>query len=656
MRARPSAGREGLNPAFLASARRAASGDQLPAVAQQVRRAHSDGVLNLASRGLKAVPPEVYDLTLNSGEKFWECVPTSKLDLSFNDIARIPSEVGLLADLLSFKCRHNQLAELPDDFYLGCTLLRHLDLSQNRLAQISALMGSLVHLRELLLFENNLSRLPESLSALVQLQVLDVSGNRLESFPDCDALGGLTFLNISQNQMTSLPACISGFVSLEVLECGKNRLKTIPSLRALCKLKRFDAMENKLTEVPILPPTSGALTFCNLGGNSLSSTLSLDCFAGQKSSLSELHLAGNALERLDLNIFQLSSLKVLDVSNNSLDDLPYTLGYMPSLHRITAVGNRIRSIRQTLISNQTAQSTESLKEFLRTRGPSPFEVEVETATISPRFGSAPAGPGKSSGPKSQQQGSAMDFRIRETHQMCLDLSNLSIASLNDCRLVEKLLASPHVLDTSGLSIGLLDLNLGGNALEVVPEELGTDFTSLKVLNLSGNKLGRGGVYHRLPGSLISLNVSKNGLSAHQLGQIFQSSILPKLQHLDASSNALESIPMGVHDLAELREINLSFNRIAAISNVNFARLLRLEVLNLASNKIDDISSLSGASATLHTLMCDNNEIRLVPSFLGSTRFSFQSLTLAGNPQRSIPISKITQGTAAIIAILRLRES
>jgi len=628
-----------VNPAFFAKKK------PQEVLSQQVRRSHSDGMLNLSSRGLDAVPAEVFDLELSSGEKFWECVPTQKLDLSFNELKHLPSEFGVLSDLISLKIRNNSLVEMPLSFYSGCTLLKHLDLSQNRFALLSPQIDNLCQLRELLIFENGLLALPETLSALSQLVVLDVSNNRIEVFPSV-VLPSLTTLNVCKNRLTALPMSLTSSVLLEVLECGANRIRDLPSLSQMGKLKRLDALENKLTSIPTLP-RSGSLVFCNLGANCLTSALDLTNLLDQL-GLSELHLPGNQVERLDFNIFRLASLKVLDVSNNSLEDLPFSLGYMQALHRINAAGNKIRSIRQSLISSQTAQSTERLKEFLRTRGPNPFSGEDVVV------GHAAKIPGDTICSAS----SAMNYRLRETHQMCLDLSNMDLASLRESALMDKLFASPHVLDASQTAIALLELNLSGNQLQCVPGMELMEMRTLRALNLGNNKLGTGvtsssSQTFSLPASLVVLDVASNSLRTEQLELIISGT--GRLRVLKASSNSLDAIPTSIQGLAELRELQLSMNRIAYIENIDFSRLGTLECLNLSNNRITDIAALERAAPTLHTLVLDNNSITHVCAFLGSTRFCFQSLSLNGNPQRNVRMGVLERGTGAIVELLRMRH-
>ena len=631
-------GRAGVNPAFF----KARTDGDKESVHSLVSRGHTDGQLNLSSRDLKEVPREVFDVSLATGG-FWETVGTSKMDLSFNQIKAVPPEIESLTDLVSLKIRHNQLSGqgFPPSFW-SCNKLRHLDFAQNLVEDLEEGIGRLVELRELLVFENRLKRLPRILSALTQLQVLDVSSNQIDTFPEI-SLPRLVSLNVSKNRLVCLPASLQVFAALENLDCGANRIIALPALNALSRLKRLEAVENKIA---LLPPLPSSLAFLNLGQNSLTELSSLEGL----DSLSEIHVSGNSLTSIDLGLCYLPKLKVLDVGNNSLEDIPYTLGYIASLHRLVAVGNRIRSIRQALISNQTAHSTERLKEFLRTRGANPFGVgnDLPKGVITGGF-SGVGGVCRSGAV------STVDYRIREAHAMSLDLSELELSSLRDCDLLAKLVGAPHVLDPLTQTVGIVELNLTGNFLEEIPEELSA-LKTLKSLNLSRNKLGMGNynsATDHLPQGLLSLFVSKNGLTTQNLNCIIAGA--RNLQVCIASSNAIDSIPQNLQALSELRELSMSFNRVGAISNIDFSRLAKLETLDLSNNKVADISCLEAATS-LQTLVLDNNDLVAIPSFLGSTRFNFQSLSFHGNPQKTVRMAVLQKGTTAIVDLLRMRCS
>jgi hypothetical protein len=236
--------------------------------------------------------------------------------------------------------------------------------------------------------------------------------------------------------------------------------------------------------------------------------------------------------------------------------------------------------------------------------------------------------------------------------MSLDLSNLEISSLQDCCLIDRLIASPHVLDPTQTWIGLLELDLSGNRLNNIPAEL-NELPVLRRLSLSSNKLGSYLGSFALPPTVVELDVSKNALDTFKLDQILAE--VPRLAILKASNNVLDQLPSTLSDLSDLRELLLSFNKIISLT-IDFSRLVVLENVDLSHNRIEDISPLANVSSRLKTLLLDNNSISNIPVFLGSPRFNFLTLSFNGNPQKGIRAAVLERGTSAIVELLRMRDS
>ena len=617
-----------------------------------IGRGHLEGTLNLSNKGLKFPPPEVFNVSLcgeSTTVKFWETSPLIKLDLSFNEMKTVPPDVGLLNDLQIFKCRHNELRDLSPEFW-GCLKLRHLDLAQNKLSMLDSRIGQLTDLRELLVFENSLSRIPESLGGLQLLQVLDVSRNKLTAFSPM-VLPALVSLNVSHNLLQNLPDELSSFTALESLDCKANKLLDLPDLSRLTQLSRLDALENKIAAMPRLP---SALTFLNLGANSLKKIDSHTLL--RQTKLSELHLAGNQLMLLEPTLLDSCRLtiKVIDVTNNSLTDVPDALGHMPLLHKILASGNPIRAIRQSLLASQAAGATERLKEYLRTRGPG----GAATMTV---FQQPARGGGGSSARVVSSTDEKVHLRIRDSRIDSLDLSLMQMSCLADA--FARLQASPHLLDESQQNVGIFKLSLAGNHFEHYPPEL-CSMPYLQALDLSSNRLGLGispstshtsHVVSTLPPSLTCIDLSKNNLAT------VPPFSTPRLQILNLSVNCLaelspSSLP-GLSQLNQLRELSLANNRIRSLAGIDWGSFSSLETLNLSNNFLSNILCLAPAR-TLQTLMLDNNSLSFegssLPTFLG--RFDrLQALSFHGNPQRVVRMAILDKGTEAIKEFLRLRE-
>lgn len=616
-----------------------------------LRHARLTGTLSITGKDLSEVPLEIFSNELEEGEKFWECEPITQLDLSFNSIGSVGPQMGAFPEAVMMKFRGNRIAELAPEVFEQSTLLKHLDLSQNNLRELVDSVSNLTELRVLLLSDNLLGRLPLTLQNCQNLQDIDFHNNQLAELPDL-ALPRLKKMRISKNQLTSLPKGLSSCEMLEMLDCKSNRLRSLPSLAKLQNLKVLDAMENLISVFPELPlvnsasgPGSG-LEILNLSYNgisSLSPTLVLH------DRLSDLHLQNNKLVALDGGMVDMASLKLLDASNNSLTDVPYQLGYSPSLSQLLIDGNPIRTIRRTLITRQGANCTETLKEFLRSRGDSPLDG---TARGKGGGGVSRAGPGA---PAASSKVSSIDIRIRDV------VDRGGTLDIRECGLIPLIPRELFVtLFESNVLASLTRMDASSNSISVLPLELAQTPVSapLSSLNFRGNHLGRG-VEGGLslswaPTTLTSLDVSDNGLSSAQLGTIV--SEVANLQHLEASGNALTSWPEVSNRTSKrgLREVRLSNNRLTDLASFDASAFSQLEILDLSGNSLREVMDVDWASLEkLNTLDLSNNDISSVPYQLGFLR-SLEKLNLYGNPTRMIRQTLVQGPTAKLKEFLRSR--
>lgn len=192
-----------------------------------------------------------------------------KLDLSSNNLAKIPNGV--------FKMKK----------------LNYLDVSHNELKKIPPSIEKLSYLKELNLSHNQLSFLPEDFTYIRYLEVLNLSHNEFKNFPNelikCNYLTILDFshnqlseigplkyarivnLNLSYNSFTEIPKSIYKLKTLRKLDLSNNSLSKVPDrITALRKLNELDLSNNSLTALPTSIHTLSNLVTLNLAGNSFS--------------------------------------------------------------------------------------------------------------------------------------------------------------------------------------------------------------------------------------------------------------------------------------------------------------------------------------------------------------------------------------------------
>lgn len=121
---------------------------------------------------------------------------------------RLPTELGNLACLTLFSFSDNSVSQTIPSEFGKLKALRHLDANHNKLSgSIPTELGNLTKLRDLFLSDNNLC---EASLRLTNLEMLDLSSNRLCSFP-CGVLSSsLVYLDLHDNFIAGeLPAELS---------------------------------------------------------------------------------------------------------------------------------------------------------------------------------------------------------------------------------------------------------------------------------------------------------------------------------------------------------------------------------------------------------------------------------------------------------------
>ncbi|CAI5718491.1 hypothetical protein KXD40_000149 [Peronospora effusa] len=616
------------------------------AMTRTFRLARQSGCLNLSSRDFHTFPDEIFRLyeLLDEDEHSWECAVLRKLDLSYNEIAELPSQVETLKYLISFKMRHNHLQQLPLALW-NLETLTSLDLSNNKLEGcLSEQLGKLYKLRELGLEGNMLTKLPDSIGELVHLEVLRVENNQLRTFPSTiGRLRNLKTLSAHSNQITDLPLSFGLLTGLLTLDMSKNRLVTMgDALPELVSIKYIDLRQNKLEVFPTLPKNNTCLDQLFLGFNMLRE-IPDDIILNVMESITVLDVRDNKLQHLSDRIPQLYRLKTLDVTNNDLHDLPAGLGYLKHLDHLLVEGNPLRSIRRAIISS----GTEPLKKYLRTRGGPPvgvdaMEEEVDEFTIRQRNT-------EQDEPMAEEPPHEDEYLFRNAAAS----GNLHLVDMKLKRLPDQL----HSAGKYNFGETLLQLDISENWLLELPEAIG-DLKSLH--SLTAEKCGLKSVHPSIAmiPSLEHLRLSKNSLTTDAVNAMLvaesRSSICLSLKELDLRNNNLTDIPQKLQYLELMDTLVLSSNRLRVLDGFPWSTMRQLSVLSVANNRLESCGTVHQVPK-LTSLSLENNELRQIPVELALCD-NLRALYLAGNPQRGIRAHILSQGTEAVLKFLRNRLS
>lgn len=151
------------------------------------------------------------------------------------------------------------------------------------------------------------------------------------------------------------------------------------------------------------------------------------------------------------------------------------------------------------------------------------------------------------------------------------------------------------------------LNLGNNALQELPEGLGSTLNNLRILVLRRNR------FTAVPRAVF------------ELGQLVE---------LDMSHNCLRSLSEGVGQLKGLKKLCISHNKIQHLS-VQIGALQLLEELDISFNDLHNIPRSFSSLDNLRTLDADHNKFNQFPPEILALS-NLEELDCSGNKFESLP--------------------
>lgn len=167
---------------------------------------------------------------------------------------------------ITLKAAKNAVRVTPEDTYkliltrmclttfpkclVKLTHLNMLELSCNQISKLPDNIGNLASLTRLDVRSNKLQSLPQSIGRLPKLIYLNVSNNFLTSEglpPSMGALTSLKTLNLGLNQLDSLPPTFEALQGLEELKLFYNKFVLVPEfVKGLSSLTKVDFKGNPL--------------------------------------------------------------------------------------------------------------------------------------------------------------------------------------------------------------------------------------------------------------------------------------------------------------------------------------------------------------------------------------------------------------------------
>ncbi|OQV14291.1 putative Chaoptin [Hypsibius exemplaris] len=445
---------------------------------------------------------------------------------------------------------------------------------------------------------NELEEVPNVVASLRALKILDMSFNRLKSFP-ASILQGLPLeeINLAGNQLTAIsPKAFAGLPALISLNLAFNKLTTVPDFGL---------------------PYQHGLKLLNMSGNLLRS-IGPNEFRNL-SYVTTLDLSQNQLNTLDDNVIRgTSRLQILLMDHNKFTELPVGLFAMGmTLTNISFAYNELQSLAPEIIGGL-------------------YYVQ-ELKLDHNKFKSIPTG-----------------FIANKFHLVTLDLSwnpittleekaldglkNITFIDLSHCSLTT--IKSMGIGDLQGLNTLLLNDNelsrIDADGLGFLPSIQSLDLSRNRITSLRDLQIAK------MIG-VMSLDLSHNHI------QSARSVDMPKLSmlmDLDLSFNGLRDLSPGCFkDFLSLRSLKLHDNALKFVDAGTFGTMNGLLELDMSNNNITNFQrfALRGLRA-IRVIKLDNN---FITEFFQITT-TLGSASLRNNSIREIKRSSFPRANALSI--------
>ncbi|CAH0391151.1 unnamed protein product [Bemisia tabaci] len=548
-----------------------------------IMKAKDTGVLQLSEKGLVSAVPVVTFLTKQNepergrkvdfddveSKKWWEEACLTTIDLSYNHITEIPSQLSVVHSLTHLNLQHNSLKALPDQLsYLHN--LNELNLNHNHFKQIPMAVYSLPKLKVLSMTNNELVKVDYEIGDVVTLTFLDLSYNKIDSIPiSMCQLVSLTCLNLESNLIRELPLELKFLTALEVFKAGKNLVAELPTFEFMSSIHMIDAARNQISSFP-------CLKMCHRLKELILSHNNIMVITAENienlSSVSIMDLSNNNLAKLPDELGYLSSLTNLNVSSNSLVELPSTLCKLSNLKVLLVKSNPL-DIRQDIINGGTNRVLQYLATKFMERQTSP--------------------PVSNTSPYSSEKNTRLPDKYTLRKRRALHLSGYSLTCVPESVLT----------DAEEAEVQLVDLS--NNLLTDIPAEMGKLAKNLQELNLSKNTISSLSENIKPFINLWFLDLSCNRLS--RLPEEF--SELQHLKEVDLSFNLFTEMPSPLFNCTHIERISFENNKISKFNVKGLSQLTQLAVLNLTNNDLQQIPPEVGNLTQLIDLQLAGNGIR-----------------------------------------------
>ena len=534
-------------------------------------------------------------------DAFKPLISLDNLNMTGNLLHHPPFLRDICDTLVTFILSSNQISEIPDLQFIGCTKLHTLNLRKNLIIELTnqSLVG-LDSLEQLDLSFNLIASIGcHAFWGLSSVKNIALDYNDLRHFP-CYCFENkaikMTIMNLNANEIENVsPSAIKCASPVEILLFGLAQIdnlrfiSSLPNLKTLVSaagkaltidnmtfsasfsLKYINIVSCGLQEFPVLSVSKNVTTHLILNNNRIS-CIDVTRITGLL-VLSELDLNNNDLLHFPFNScprsdpvvaveanFTFPSMTHIQINHNRLEVFPV----LPGLANQSLIELNYNSISQFPVQNLAILTTASC-----------IKLSHNSANSFP------------------------DFSMLSTNQLAIiHLDNNRIKSI------------PYAYIST--LVNLEELTLDNNYIDALPD-MEFCIPQLVHLPLHHNLLQDLSPMIATVGSqwkIINWDISYNNLTTIPKLLLLQ---LTSLEYLNASCNLTEEMPYLTAVAAKVISVNLSYNHIRIIPAVHMYNLLSLEYLDLQGNLLNEFPFWTlGASTTLYHLNLEDNMLSSLP--------------------------------------------
>lgn len=539
----------------------------------------------------------------------------TKVRLTNCNISVMPENLPQYTEIESIELIDNFITIIPDEFFIGFTKLRLLDLSSNKMQDFHCV-------------------LPDS------LQILDISYNGISDVSSIwkQTLPSLRIIKLMHCEITELPSESPIWISqIRSIFLDGNRLVNFPAyFENFVELDDFSIFGNGVANLSQIPCM--AIRSLNVSMNSIESLSE----GLPPLKVQSLNLNSNPFKSFPTELFQIDQLRVLTLAKCQIDgvldfQLPESLIALDlTNNEISGVSDQfIQSCGTIVMLNLSSNNISELpdcfppacrinKLLLNNNGLTTFPLSLgklqylETLNISsndieslPNF----------EFPKLRELDLSFNriTEIPDSFASCMALTTVNFSfnrlktlphSLVQCRKIAQIIAAgnefiafPHVVFSFAQ---IQKLVLSGNRITHVPSDAAS-FFFLKQLDLSNNNFTVFPDILNMITNLTIISFSHNRITS--IPENFQ--FPPKLQLLDLSFNHLEKFNACIPSLITL---SLEYNQLKSFDGENLESLKFLTLnCNDLSGEIDDLlEKIRNSAPNCHDVDLIGNPNLIIP--------------------------------------------